>query len=481
MTVEILCAEWQRAKAAEERAKADRVAVELKIAEALPGKPEGSSTHAVPGFKVELTGVINRKMDWTAWSLVRDQIPEEMRPVKSKPELDETGVKWLQTHRPDLYKLLPIELTIMNSLPVRLQDGYRARINWHRDTYAQFYFMDDNVWTIEETGVWTKGDSAADVVMRADRSFTKIQLTVHSDIDNTFVGKLGGQEFTVALQPGTSKTIEFTPGPGSALYGGNALLGVVNIVTRHADTLAGPQGQAALELAVELAEVLDRGEDGLHFGEQLPVERFSGPLGPGADVSGIRAAGDGRGDVGVGEGELQRELGDVHAPGGAVRGGGVGLVAACDIAIAARTATFKLSEVKIGVIPSMISPYVIAAIGARQSRRYMISGAEFDAAEAWRIGLVHDIVEEAELNSAVGGMLAQLYSSGPRAMAAAKRLIDLNACGVIDQRLTDETARRIADIRATPEGQEGLSAFLEKRKPNWVEPKRPAKKKSRKP
>ena len=166
---------------------------------------------------------------------------------------------------------------------------------------------------------------------------------------------------------------------------------------------------------------------------------------------------------------------------GAVRGGGVGLVAACDIAIAARTATFKLSEVKIGVIPSMISPYVIAAIGARQSRRYMISGAEFDAAEAWRIGLVHDIVEEAELNSAVGGMLAQLYSSGPRAMAAAKRLIDLNACGVIDQRLTDETARRIADIRATPEGQEGLSAFLEKRKPNWVEPKRPAKKKSRKP
>lgn len=165
---------------------------------------------------------------------------------------------------------------------------------------------------------------------------------------------------------------------------------------------------------------------------------------------------------------------------GAVRGGGLGLVAACDIAIAARTATFRLSEVKIGVIPSMISPYVIAAIGQRQARRYFITGAEFDASEAWRIGLVHDIVEEAELNGAVGGMLAQLYSSGPRAMSAAKKLIDLNACGVIDQRLRDETARRIVDIRATTEGQEGFSAFLEKRKPNWVEPKKPVKKKSRK-
>jgi len=170
---------------------------------------------------------------------------------------------------------------------------------------------------------------------------------------------------------------------------------------------------------------------------------------------------------------------------GAVRGGGIGLVAACDIAMASRTATFRLSEVKIGVIPSMISPYVIAAIGQRQARRYFISGEEFDASEAWRIGLVHDIVEEAELNGAVGGMLAQLYSSGPKAMAAAKKLIPLSAHAVIDQRILDETARRIADIRATPEGQEGLTAFLEKRKPHWVEPaaksgKRAATKKSRK-
>ena len=162
---------------------------------------------------------------------------------------------------------------------------------------------------------------------------------------------------------------------------------------------------------------------------------------------------------------------------GAVRGGGIGLVAACDIAVAARSATFRLSEVKIGIIPSMISPYVIAAIGERQSRRYFISGEEFDAAEAWRIGLVHDIVEQEALNGSVGAMLAQLYSSGPKAMAAAKKLISLSAHVDIDKELIDETSRRIADIRATPEGQEGLTAFLEKRKPNWVQPKKIAAKK----
>lgn len=165
---------------------------------------------------------------------------------------------------------------------------------------------------------------------------------------------------------------------------------------------------------------------------------------------------------------------------GAVRGGGLGLVAACDIAIAARTATFRLSEVKIGIIPAMISPYVIAAIGERQARRYFISGEEFDAAEAWRLGLVHDIVEEDVLNGAVGRMLAQLYSSGPHAMAAAKKLIPLSAHAVIDKKILEETSRRIAEIRATDEGQEGLGAFLEKRKPQWVEPPRKSKSKKSK-
>ncbi len=165
---------------------------------------------------------------------------------------------------------------------------------------------------------------------------------------------------------------------------------------------------------------------------------------------------------------------------GATRGGGMGIVAACDIAFAARTATFRLSEVKIGVIPSMISPYMIAAIGERQARRYFISGEVFDASEAWRLGLVHDIVEEAELNDAVGGMLAQLYTSSPQAITGAKKLIGLSAHANIDQHLLDETSRRIADIRATAEGQEGLTAFLEKRKPAWAEPKSQSRSKRKK-
>jgi methylglutaconyl-CoA hydratase len=165
---------------------------------------------------------------------------------------------------------------------------------------------------------------------------------------------------------------------------------------------------------------------------------------------------------------------------GAVRGGGCGLVAACDIAVASRTATFRLSEVKLGIIPAVISPYVIAAIGARMSSRYMLTGEEFDCAEAFRIGLVHDIAEEDDMNARIGGLLGQLYTSGPAAMAAVKQLIPLSANAAIDDRLIAETSRRLADIRATPEGQEGLSAFLEKRRAAWLEPaakarKRPAK------
>ena len=167
---------------------------------------------------------------------------------------------------------------------------------------------------------------------------------------------------------------------------------------------------------------------------------------------------------------------------GAVRGGGCGLVAACDIAIAARTATFRLSEVKLGIIPAMISPYVIEAMGARMAHRYMLSGEEFDAAEAYRIGFVHDICEEEDMNAKIGQMLAHLYTSGPAAMVAVKDLIAANANAPITEELVDQTARRIAELRGTPEAQEGLSAFLEKRKTAWSDraakpAKRPARKK----
>jgi methylglutaconyl-CoA hydratase len=166
---------------------------------------------------------------------------------------------------------------------------------------------------------------------------------------------------------------------------------------------------------------------------------------------------------------------------GAARGGGVGLVAACDIAIAERAATFRLSEVKLGIIPAMISPYVVAAMGRHHAHRFMLSGEEFDSAEAFRIGLVHDICEEPELTAVVGRMLAHLYSSGPNAVVAIKKLIPEVAGRRIDEGLIELTAQRIAEIRTTDEAQEGLSAFLEKRKASWVTPaSERGKKKSRK-
>ena len=155
---------------------------------------------------------------------------------------------------------------------------------------------------------------------------------------------------------------------------------------------------------------------------------------------------------------------------GAVRGGGCGLVAACDIAVASRTATFRLSEVKLGIVPAMISPYVIAAIGSRMSHRYMLTGEEFDCAEAFRIGLVHDIAEDEHINAKIGELLAHLYTSGPNAMAAVKTLIPVSAKAAIGEEMMQATAQLIADLRATPEAQEGLSAFLEKRRAAWTTP-----------
>jgi len=153
---------------------------------------------------------------------------------------------------------------------------------------------------------------------------------------------------------------------------------------------------------------------------------------------------------------------------GAVRGGGCGLVAACDIAVTTRTATFRFSEVNIGIIPAMISPYILAAIGERHARRWMLTGEEFDAAEAWRMGLVHDLVEADDLAGRVGLLLGELYTSGPHAMHAVKQLITQHAHRPIDAVSVKTTASLIAEIRATAEGQEGLGAFLEKRKPVWT-------------
>ncbi|MCB2102846.1 MAG: enoyl-CoA hydratase/isomerase family protein [Rhodobacterales bacterium] len=153
---------------------------------------------------------------------------------------------------------------------------------------------------------------------------------------------------------------------------------------------------------------------------------------------------------------------------GAAYGGGVGLVACCDIAIAADRATFCLSEVKLGLIPAVISPFVVAAMGQRAARRYFLTAERFDAAEALRLGLVHRVVDEGHLRATVDETLATLQANGPRAMAAAKDLIFAVADRPADDAVLEDTARRIADRRASDEGREGVGAFLEKRKPDWM-------------
>ena len=153
---------------------------------------------------------------------------------------------------------------------------------------------------------------------------------------------------------------------------------------------------------------------------------------------------------------------------GAAYGGGVGLIAVCDIAIASDVAQFSLSEVRLGLIPAVISPYVIAAIGERQARRYFLTAERFTAAEALRIGLVHEVVPPDHLQRTVEKVLEAILQGGPKAQLAAKRLISDVANKPIEPNLLDDTARRIAAVRASDEGKEGVSAFLDKRKPNWI-------------
>jgi methylglutaconyl-CoA hydratase len=153
---------------------------------------------------------------------------------------------------------------------------------------------------------------------------------------------------------------------------------------------------------------------------------------------------------------------------GAALGGGTGLVACCDVAVASESATFGTTEVRLGIIPAVIGPYVVAAIGTRQARRLMLTGERIPAEHAARIGLVHEVVPADQLDAAVEQIVSHLLKGGPRAIAAAKRLVHDLADRVIDQDLIDDTARRIASLRATPEAREGLGAFLEKRKPGWT-------------
>ena len=152
---------------------------------------------------------------------------------------------------------------------------------------------------------------------------------------------------------------------------------------------------------------------------------------------------------------------------GSAYGGGGGLIACCDIAVASEKATFCLSETRLGLIPAVVAPYVVRAIGARTARRSFVSAESFDATEASRIGLVHAVVPSQALGQTVDDIATKLLANGPKAMTAAKRLVTAVDAREVDDALIADTVRRIAERRASAEGQEGVRAFLEKRAPSW--------------
>ena len=154
---------------------------------------------------------------------------------------------------------------------------------------------------------------------------------------------------------------------------------------------------------------------------------------------------------------------------GGAYGGAVGLVSCCDMAVAADTAAFALTEVKIGLIPATISPYVIRAIGERAARRYFATAERFSAADARSLGLINDVVPADQLDTAIDNLLDGLLANGPEAVKAAKQLVADFAGRPINEALVEESCKRIASIRVSAEGQEGLDAFLNKRSPGWLD------------
>lgn len=156
-------------------------------------------------------------------------------------------------------------------------------------------------------------------------------------------------------------------------------------------------------------------------------------------------------------------------------GGGVGLAAACDIVIAARTANFSLSEVRLGIVAATISPHLVRALGPRQAARYMLTGEKLDAAKARELGLVHEAVDIDELDTQVDRQVRLLLAASPAALAATKRLLADVVEAPRDDVLLAATAKCIADARVSPDGREGIAAFLEKRAPAWAPAAPPVK------
>ncbi|MBT9494580.1 MAG: enoyl-CoA hydratase/isomerase family protein [Paucibacter sp.] len=158
---------------------------------------------------------------------------------------------------------------------------------------------------------------------------------------------------------------------------------------------------------------------------------------------------------------IARVQGDAYA-------GGVGLVAVCDVVVAVESAGFCLSEAKLGLLPATIGPYVVRALGEQASRRYFLTAERFSAAEAHRLGLVHELATAESLDERVSAIATAIAANGPQAVRACKRLVQDVAHTAITPSLRDDTARRIADIRASAEGREGVQSFLNKSRPNWL-------------
>jgi len=158
---------------------------------------------------------------------------------------------------------------------------------------------------------------------------------------------------------------------------------------------------------------------------------------------------------------IARVQGDAYA-------GGVGLLAVCDIVVAVDTAGFCLSEAKLGLLPATIAPYVVRALGEQASRRYFVTAERFSAQEAHRLGLVHELTSADSIDEKIAALLGAISANGPAAVRACKRLVQDVAHQAITAELRDDTARRIADIRASDEGREGVQSFLGKRAPNWL-------------
>jgi methylglutaconyl-CoA hydratase len=232
------------------------------------------------------------------------------------------------------------------------------------------------------------------------------------------------------------------------------------------------------ETIAELTAAFKRlGDDGA---VRAVLLRGSGPsFSAGADLNWMRRMAGYSTDQNVADAmqlaELMRILNDLPKPTlamvhGAAIAGGIGLVACCDIAIAADSATFAISEVKLGLIPAVISPYVIAAIGERAARRYFVTAERFSAMEAQRLGLVHEVVPAHMLEAAAAKVLKRVMEGAPGAQRAAKDLIRAVANRRLGDELIRDTAERIARARAGEEGRAGVAAFLGKEKAPWIQP-----------